>query len=93
MPCPQGVDIPGNLSIYNEGYVYGRPEFARRHYEWWKNSWQDPDGGLDHDIRAVKCIQCGACEKKCPQSIQISRWMPGIHKALAENGPYITKLE
>lgn len=93
LPCPQGVDIPGNLNNYNEGYIYNRPEMSRGIYEWWKDSWQDPDGNLDHDIRAGQCIQCGACEEKCPQSIPISRWMPVIHKALAENGPYLTKLD
>lgn len=93
MPCPQGVDIPGNLYNYNEGAVYGKPDFARKQYEWWRLSWQDPGSSLDHDIRAGKCIQCGACEQKCPQSIPVSRWMPVIHKALAENGPYITKLK
>jgi len=93
MPCPQGVDIPGNLNNYNEGYVYGRPDMARGLYGWWEKSWRDPDGSLDRDIRAASCIQCGICEEKCPQAIPISRWMPVIHKALGENGPYITKLD
>ena len=37
MPCPQGVDILGNLNNYNEGYVYGRPDMARGLYGWWEN--------------------------------------------------------
>lgn len=90
MPCPQGVDIPRNFSNYNEGIMYNKPDFPRGEYGWWKHALDR--GGMDQDIRAAQCIQCGECEEKCPQSISINRWMPVIHHALAENGPYLKKL-
>jgi predicted aldo/keto reductase-like oxidoreductase len=92
MPCPQGVDIPGNLSTYNEGIKYERPDGARGHYDWWKRAYEE-QGILDHDVRAAQCIQCGECEENCPQGIPISEWMPVIHEVLGENGPYVTELE
>lgn len=92
MPCPQGVDIPGNFASYNEGVMFDKPEAARGHYDWLKFAYEE-QGIFEHDVRAAQCIQCGECEEKCPQSIPISEWMPVIHQALGENGPYVTKLE
>ncbi|MBN1814281.1 MAG: aldo/keto reductase [Anaerolineae bacterium] len=92
MPCPQGVDIPGNFASYNEGIMFDKPEASRGHYGWWKFAYEE-QGIFDHDVRAAQCIQCGECEEKCPQSIPISEWMPVIHQALGENGPYVTKLK
>jgi predicted aldo/keto reductase-like oxidoreductase len=91
MPCPQGVDIPANFATYNDGIMYDKPDAARGQYEWWKYAYE-VQGNFDHDIRAALCIQCGECEAKCPQGIPISEWMPVIHQALGENGPYVTEL-
>jgi predicted aldo/keto reductase-like oxidoreductase len=91
MPCPQGVDIPANFATYNDGIMYDKPDAARGQYEWWKYAYE-VQGNFDHDIRAALCIQCGECEAKCPQAIPISEWMPVIHQALGENGPYVTEL-
>ncbi|MBN1888103.1 MAG: aldo/keto reductase [Thermoflexales bacterium] len=92
MPCPQGVDIPGNFASYNEGIMYAKPEASRGHYAWLKFAYEIQHV-LDHDVRAAQCIQCQECEPKCPQNIPISQWMPVIHEALGENGPYLTKLD
>ncbi|RLC67451.1 MAG: aldo/keto reductase [Chloroflexi bacterium] len=92
MPCPQDIDIPGNFAAYNDGITFDKPDAARGLYEWWKYAYE-VQGNFDHDIRAANCIQCGECEAKCPQGIPISKWMPVIHQALGENGPYVTQLE
>jgi len=92
MPCPQGVDIPGNFGSYNEGVMFDKPEASRGHYGWLKFAYEE-QGIFDHDVRAAQCIQCGECEAKCPQGIPISEWMPVIHQALGENGPYVMELE
>ncbi len=91
MPCPHGVDIPGNFAIYNEGIMYDKREGSRGQYAWLKRSFEVVHI-LDHDVRAVQCAQCGECLEKCPQSIPITTWMPAIHKALGENGPYVTEV-
>ena len=77
MPCPNGVDIPRNFEVYNEGVMYDKPDHARRAYTW-----------IPEEARAGECIQCRECEKKCPQSIPISEWMPRVHAVLGEGQSY-----
>ncbi|MBQ1690382.1 MAG: aldo/keto reductase [Firmicutes bacterium] len=63
MPCPQGVDIPGNFFYYNQVYTDGRipamSDFA-------KSMGMHKTPGF-----ASLCIGCGKCEKHCPQHIHI----------------------
>ncbi len=77
MPCPNGVNIPGNFSIYNEGIMYNEPDRSRQRYE-----------RMDKDARASACIQCRVCEEKCPQGIVISEWMPIVHEVLGEGAAF-----
>jgi hypothetical protein len=81
IPCPNGVDIPRNFEIYNQGVMYDKPEHARRSY-----------GFLDEEKRASACIACLECEDQCPQSIPISEWMVHVHEVLGENAPYVCSL-
>jgi predicted aldo/keto reductase-like oxidoreductase len=82
MPCPNGVDIPRNFAVYNEGVMYDKPDRAREEY----NNW------MPEEKRASACIQCRECEEKCPQSIVISEWMPIVHEVLGEGKPYVCQL-
>ncbi len=63
MPCPKGVDIPGNFHYYNLMYMEkkasARKEFAR-------NIGLRKEPGF-----ATQCVGCGLCEKHCPQHIPI----------------------
>lgn len=87
MPCPHGVDIPGNFAVYNEAIMYDKHANSRGQYAWWKTAFEVTHM-FKSDIRALNCQQCDECLDKCPQSIPISTWMPVIHKALGENGPF-----
>jgi predicted aldo/keto reductase-like oxidoreductase len=71
MPCPNGVDIPASFRFYNEASAYDYFEESKRVYN------------LFAGQPAKNCIQCGLCDPKCPQGIDISGWMPKIHAALA----------
>jgi predicted aldo/keto reductase-like oxidoreductase len=82
MPCPNGVDIPRNFAVYNEGVMYDKPDAARDGY----NNW------TPEEAQASQCIQCRECEEKCPQSIPISEWMPIVHEVLGEGKPYVCRL-
>ncbi|WPX08337.1 aldo/keto reductase [Anaerocellum danielii] len=59
MPCPQGVDIPWNFSIYNQAGMYNM-------FEEMKNDYLKKE-----KERAENCIECGVCETKCPQNLPI----------------------
>jgi predicted aldo/keto reductase-like oxidoreductase len=91
MPCPHGVDIPGNFAAYNQAIMYDKQAASRGQYAWWKTAFEVTHI-FDSDLRALRCEQCDECLEKCPQSIPISTWMPAIHTALGENGPFVTKV-
>ena len=69
MPCPNGVDIPRNFELYNDGTIHRNAGIPRFYYSAFL---PDPE-------RASSCIQCGECLEKCPQSIDIPEWMPKVH--------------
>jgi predicted aldo/keto reductase-like oxidoreductase len=73
MPCPFGVNIPKNFNAYNDYAIYDDLKGARAKYRW----------RIKENERAAKCVQCHACEKKCPQHIKISEWMPKVNEQLA----------
>lgn len=78
MPCPHGVAIPTNFEEYNDAYVHGDLENARRTYARFFNPKK----------RASACKHCGECEKKCPQKLPISDLMTKVHSVLGEGKPF-----
>ena len=74
MPCPKGVDIPGVFRCYNhmytEGKGAGRSEFIQT------IALQDKPG------LPTLCIQCGKCEKHCPQNLPIIESLKEANKKL-----------
>ena len=83
MPCPHGVNIPANFSLYNQGVMYDKIDDSRGRY-----GWQIPE-----EKRANNCVQCGVCEEQCPQGIVISEWMPVVHQVLGEGEPVVCELD
>ena len=62
LPCPQGVNIPFNIELYNNATVFsGRPAVLSR------NLYQM----LPEAERAAACANCGQCVERCPQQIDI----------------------
>ena len=70
VPCPEGVDIPRILKIYNDGIMYDKAETAKNDYLTW----------VPVENKADLCVVCGECLEKCPQDIPISDWMEKIHQ-------------
>lgn len=72
MPCPNGVNIPENFRYMNWYRVWGMEEEAKKAYANLseKGTW-GPWAGRIEGLKAEACIQCGACEPKCPQKIPI----------------------
>lgn len=61
MPCPAGVDIPGNFRVWNTYHMY-------QNYNMVKGSWERLKG---EEKQAGKCVKCGRCEGVCPQKLHI----------------------
>lgn len=62
-PCPQGIDVAAVTKFLNLCKVQGDiPETVREHY-----------AVLPHT--ASECIQCGACETRCPFAVDIRQNM------------------
>ena len=61
MPCPNGVNIPGNFSIWNDYGMYANK--GRTKWKW--------EHDIADDAKAKNCVECGLCEEACPQHISI----------------------
>ena len=76
LPCPAGVDIPFVFDTYNRGQVYGLWDSARRSYAHRMQENRE-------DARVANyCVECAACEVKCPQKLPIREQLKQAHKAL-----------
>jgi predicted aldo/keto reductase-like oxidoreductase len=73
MPCPNGVDIPGNFDYFNYAHLFDDVPGGKFKYSVF----------LAADARSGSCIECHECEEKCPQKIPISEWMPKVTALLA----------
>ncbi len=82
MPCPYGVDIPGNFAFYNEAMNSGQlplpetsaPDYAERQAGFAKAY----TSAIPVEKRANRCVDCEACLSKCPQQIRIPNQMGRI---------------
>lgn len=72
MPCPAGVDIPGCFSTWNRYHMY---------QNYYVVNWQwETQIGEKH--QAKNCIQCGKCEKACPQKLSIREDLKKVQEDL-----------
>ncbi len=68
LPCPNGVDIPGNLELFNYTHTHNDVVSTRIRY---KVLFSDSQ-------RAASCTSCGSCEPLCPQKLEIPQWMAKV---------------
>lgn len=66
-PCPQGIDIPSNFVLDAYYTRYSMPEWATGRYQGQK-------------VNAGACIECGACEAKCPYDLPIIKMLKSVHQ-------------
>lgn len=74
MPCPRNVDIPGTFAAYNRRYSEGK-------------FWGLVDYAICTAMRktstaASNCVECGKCEKHCPQKIEIRKELKNARREL-----------
>ena len=71
-PCPQNVDIPGTLSLFNAANRYGHFDQPRRSYMFSRRGKRS----------VLECNNCGICSTKCPQELDIPKELQVAHAAL-----------
>uniref|UniRef100_UPI004056FEFE aldo/keto reductase n=1 Tax=Acetatifactor sp. TaxID=1872090 RepID=UPI004056FEFE len=74
MPCPKGVDIPGTFSAYNRIYSEGK---RSGHFDYLMCTALRKESAA-----ASNCVECGLCEKHCPQHIEIRKELKNAKKEL-----------
>ncbi len=85
MPCPRGVNIPGNFKVFNSAsdallstdtskkdVIAKRKAFLKLYKE------------QEEGTRADACVSCNACLPKCPQHISIPQHMQRIRELAAK---------
>ena len=69
--CPQGLNIPDLLALYNEHAFTGGGFIAPMAL-----------GALPEEKRPQACLQCRSCEQVCPQQIKISEVLADFSEKL-----------
>jgi hypothetical protein len=72
MPCPAGVNIPECFNRYNIAFMFDDVERAKQTYSLF----------LKPGARASACVQCGACEEKCPQNLPVREHLASVVELL-----------
>lgn len=74
MPCPKGVNIPACFSAYNS-------KKSVNYFQSIGNYVSSVGGMTSAPGFASNCVECHACEKKCPQNIKISAELKKVKKS------------
>jgi uncharacterized protein len=77
MPCPSGVSIPQNFSLYNDTFLFKDAPMNAFFY----NNFLNPSQ------RASGCTECLECVEKCPQKINIPEELKRVHETLGAKPP------
>ena len=74
MPCPKNVDIPGTFAAYNRRYSEGKMAALMEYFMC--------TAMRRTSSAASNCIQCGKCERHCPQHIEIRKELKNARRQL-----------
>jgi len=69
MPCPQNIDIPHYMNLYREWQAFGLADSAAA------RAAQVPP-----EKSAANCRDCGVCEEKCPNQLEVRRIIRSVHE-------------
>ena len=60
VPCPTGVKIPEIFALYNEAEAFNLKDEKQEEYN-----------NIGQSEQASACVECGQCEEKCPQNLDV----------------------
>lgn len=77
-PCPQGINIPKVFQAYTYHNVYGLSDLAKKTFTDYRDN-KEKKGALSD-----KCVDCGFCERKCPQKLKVRELLKKVENVLSE---------
>ncbi|AMD17246.1 aldo/keto reductase [Methanobrevibacter sp. YE315] len=77
VPCPQGVNIPECMKIYNEKYLFNHKGLINQSLI---DYYQYVGGIMGNEGSAGLCNGCGKCLRKCPQKLDIVSELKKVKK-------------
>lgn len=83
MPCPQGVNIPECIKIYNEKFLFNEKGIITESFI---NYYHYLGGIINNPSNAGKCNKCGKCLRKCPQNLNIPKELKKVEKEFEGHG-------
>ena len=90
MPCPSGVNIPGNFLAFNttsDELNIPDPEMkGTKEYKKKRKIFLARYNALAEGSRADACTKCNVCLRKCPQSIRIPQQLEMIRTLVEKLG-------
>ncbi len=82
LPCPVKIDIPAALKSLNNKSMFGKRSAKTYHF---LTIGMRPENNKINYAR--NCIECGKCEKVCPQNIDIINQLKNVSNEL--EGPFV----
>ncbi len=76
-PCPKGINIPKIFQAYTYLNVYGLTETAKNTWNAYLNDEKNPG------VSPAECINCGYCERKCPQHLKVRELLKKVEAKLS----------
>jgi len=73
-PCPAGIDIPKLFSAYTYHNVYELHNHAKEMFAKY----------LKKSATAADCADCGFCESKCPQKLEVRKELQRVESVLGK---------
>jgi predicted aldo/keto reductase-like oxidoreductase len=75
MPCPKGVNIPGCFAAYNTSFVMGFVQGMKQFVT-------STTPTSPQRASPSQCVQCGVCERHCPQHLPIIQNLQLVRKKM-----------
>ncbi|WP_281283472.1 aldo/keto reductase [Thiospirochaeta perfilievii] len=85
LPCPMGIDIPAAFKNLNDYHMFSKTGARFHHISFLGMGYEDRKPHF-----TSSCIECGLCEKKCPQFIPIREKFKLVQRDL--EGPLVKSL-